>query len=112
MWIKEREHDQEQKKIELLKREVYGFSSTQLFTYSLSAEHEQIRELKEIHQQATGQAKREKVDWLYEPPAAQPSSDEFLLGRPVKEEVQKRISERPGSLFSQERDPVLVRKLA
>jgi len=90
VWLAERRHTDEQKQIDLLKREM--------------AEEQQIYDLKKLHQDSSGSKKVDRLDWMYEGSLSkQATSEDYLLGKKydVKEEddLSKISNQAPGSIF-------------
>jgi hypothetical protein len=98
VWVAEQRHEQEQKKIDELKRQL--------------AEEQQIDDLKKLHKEASGAKKVERLDWMYEHVAmggSKTSAEEYLLGKKYEDKEQdelKKLNSQPGSLFLNTVNPV------
>ena len=97
-WIAEEKDKAEQRKMQELQKQL--------------KEERQVMELKQLQQDAgLGKASAARVDWMYEGPAAaaQPSAEEYLLGKEYKEtgaaanndvkELAEAAASKPGSLW-------------
>ncbi|XP_069807656.1 pre-mRNA-splicing factor CWC25 homolog [Dendropsophus ebraccatus] len=98
VWKAEQRHEQEQKKIEELQREL---------------REERAREEMQRYAEDTGAVKKkdEKLDWMYQGPGGMVNREEYLLGRPVDKFILDKLQDPesgpstetgllPGSIFS------------
>uniref|UniRef100_A0A6B2LMC9 CBF1-interacting co-repressor CIR N-terminal domain-containing protein n=1 Tax=Arcella intermedia TaxID=1963864 RepID=A0A6B2LMC9_9EUKA len=90
VWKAEERAKQEERKMAELKQEL--------------SEEREMEELRKVHEQLTGQKKKERVDFLYSEPLLNgPSSDDYLLGAKYKSNGEdndvKNVQSRPGSLW-------------
>jgi len=78
VWKAEQTHNEEQRKISLLKKELQ--------------EEQRIMELRKMADEASGKPKQEKVDWMYQIKRG-PTADEYLKGQAIKKDEEKELEQ-------------------
>jgi len=88
VWKAEQRHDEEDRKTHELKREL--------------ASERRIMELQQIQQEATGQKRTDKLDWMYSLKKG-PSAEEYLTGTACREQQEdkelEQLANKPGALW-------------